>query len=73
MLVHLFSAPCLIERMLLRNMKPLLTSTSSLSILLVTNDVVVVRKLFSQGLLTAVTYLARTKLPAHNRPKSFVQ
>ena len=46
------------------------SSSSSLSVLLVTNDVVVVRKLCSQGLLTAVAYLARTKLPAHNRPKS---
>ena len=49
------------------------SSSSSLSVLLVTNDVMVVRKLCSQGLLAAVAYLARTKLPAHNRPKSFVQ
>ena len=38
------------------------SSSSSLSILLVTNDVVVVRKLCSQGFLAAVAYLARTKL-----------
>ena len=38
------------------------SSSSSLSALLVTNDVMVVRKLCSQGFLAAVAYLARTKL-----------